>query len=247
MFIYKIENKFNGKVYIGLTTKSEVGIRWNQHISALKSDRHTNPHLQNAWNKYGHLNFDFTIISEFPDDFDIKELGNIEIRTIALYDSYRNGYNLTPGGDGVRRLPEEFKYTICKAGKTHSGTPQFCIYDRNGKMLIRSVDKAFLESFLPLLNSDEEAGLKAIAETKEFKYTICKNGKNSSGTPRFCILDRNGKKLIQSVNKDFLDFVVELLNSNEFEWVIKESGKFKLVNKKLLKELYNNYDCEVLI
>jgi hypothetical protein len=43
--IYKIINKINNKYYVG-------------------SSKHINPHLQNAWNKYGQNNFDFVITEE---------------------------------------------------------------------------------------------------------------------------------------------------------------------------------------
>ena len=236
----------NHKKYIGKTRRTDVTVRWNEHIKALNAGNHINKYLQNAWKKYGFANFDFTIVSEYPADYDERLLADAEIKYIDFFDSFRNGYNLTVASIGDEE-PVFWKYTVCKHGKTTAGTQQFCIYDRNAKPLILSVDKDFLEDFLPLLNSDEEAGLKAIAETKEFKYTVCKHGKNTAGTPLFCIYDRNHKHLIRSVNKDFLGFVVELLNSNESEWVVKEDSKFKLRNKKLLKELYQNYDCEVLV
>ena len=58
--IYKITNTITGDYYIG----SSVNIRrrlW-KHELALIGNYHANPHLQNAWNKYGKDCFEFTIV-----------------------------------------------------------------------------------------------------------------------------------------------------------------------------------------
>lgn len=52
--IYKIQNKVNGKYYLG--SSSDVGRRWGAHKNALRKGC-SSPHLQNAWNKYGEANF----------------------------------------------------------------------------------------------------------------------------------------------------------------------------------------------
>lgn len=44
--IYKIENKVNGKVYIGQSI--DIKIRWYNHRKELNGNRHHNEHLQNA-------------------------------------------------------------------------------------------------------------------------------------------------------------------------------------------------------
>ena len=64
--IYMIRNKVNGKMYIGQAIEME-GVRWKTHRRELKGDYHENKHLQNAWNKYGQDNF------EFSTDFIPKE------------------------------------------------------------------------------------------------------------------------------------------------------------------------------
>ncbi len=62
--IYKIINKINGKYYVGSTNYF-----WNrrrQHQMMLTENRHTNPHLQSSWNKYGEENFIFQVIEKVP-------------------------------------------------------------------------------------------------------------------------------------------------------------------------------------
>ena len=58
--------------------------------------RHTYK-LYNAVQKYGAENF---FVETIEDNIPIEELDQKEISYIAKYDSYNNGYNSTPGGDG---------------------------------------------------------------------------------------------------------------------------------------------------
>lgn len=60
--IYKIENKVNGKLYIGSTINFKK--RWWKHKALLRHGKHPNSHLQASWIKYGENNFAFTIVEE---------------------------------------------------------------------------------------------------------------------------------------------------------------------------------------
>lgn len=93
--IYEIVNIINNKRYIGLSTN--VYNRWKQHVNALESNTHHNAHLQSAWNKYPKDSFRFNIVERCEKE----ELVDREIYWIAFYDSFRNGYNDTIGGEGV--------------------------------------------------------------------------------------------------------------------------------------------------
>jgi group I intron endonuclease len=58
--IYKIECAASGKVYIGSAVS--IRARWASHRSNLRNNRHSNRHLQNAWNKYGEISFVFSVV-----------------------------------------------------------------------------------------------------------------------------------------------------------------------------------------
>ncbi|WP_057510870.1 GIY-YIG nuclease family protein [Staphylococcus simulans] len=92
--IYKIKNLVNGKCYIGLTT---VGIRrrFKEHCIA-KS------YIGSAIRKYGKDNFVISVI-DYADNF--NELQRKEIYYIDKYDTFKNGYNLTLGGEGNCTTP----------------------------------------------------------------------------------------------------------------------------------------------
>lgn len=94
-YIYKIVNQITNEKYVGQTTN--FSRRKKDHLSALRNNKHINPKLQNAWNKYGEDSFYWEYKSY---DLTKEELDNLEIETIEIENSYTNGYNLTKGGTG---------------------------------------------------------------------------------------------------------------------------------------------------
>ena len=92
--IYKIENKINGKVYVGQSVN--IKLRWEKHKSDLINKTHVNIYLQHSFDKYGIDNFSFKII----ELCDKSQLSNREIYWIDKLNSFKNGYNLTTGGEG---------------------------------------------------------------------------------------------------------------------------------------------------
>lgn len=93
-YIYQIENLVTHESYIGQTINFKQ--RQKTHINQLKGNRHENPKLQNAWNKYGEQEFHFRVW-EFEINSE-EELNKLECEYIKKYDSLNNGYNLVEGG-----------------------------------------------------------------------------------------------------------------------------------------------------
>ena len=52
--VYCIQNKINGKVYIGSTSR-DFETRFKEHKRLLLENRHHCSYLQRAWNKYGEM------------------------------------------------------------------------------------------------------------------------------------------------------------------------------------------------
>ena len=95
-YIYQIINKVDGRRYVGQTINLHK--RKQTHFSKLRNNKHPNILLQQAWNEWGEENFSFEY-----EEIEIKDentLNEAEINTIAKYNSYLNGYNRTPGGQG---------------------------------------------------------------------------------------------------------------------------------------------------
>ena len=99
--IYKFTNKINNKCYIGVTN---IGFdeRKKQHIHSSKKPKYQ---FHKAIKKYGIDSFLEEILEK---DIKTKKLANkLEIYYINLFNSYKNGYNMTEGG-GLRG---NFKHT----------------------------------------------------------------------------------------------------------------------------------------
>jgi group I intron endonuclease len=60
--IYKIENLYNQKAYIGRSVN--ISYRIWEHKNDLKKGKDLCSYLQNAWNKYGETCFVFDILEE---------------------------------------------------------------------------------------------------------------------------------------------------------------------------------------
>ena len=103
--IYMIQNKVNGKIYIGQGV--DIERRWKDHKRELKGNRHHNTHLQNSWNINGEDNFEFTIICEC-DENQLNTFEQYYIFELMSYDP-EIGYNKSYGGGGCRATEETRK------------------------------------------------------------------------------------------------------------------------------------------
>jgi len=96
--IYKIQNKINGKIYVGQSSNIEQ--RWKVHKTLIKNKNIQNKEekqltkIELAYLKYNIEDFNFEIIEECSQE----ELNEREKYWIHYYDSYYNGYNSTLGG-----------------------------------------------------------------------------------------------------------------------------------------------------
>lgn len=95
MYIYKITNLLNGKVYIGQTRRT-VEQRYKEHIQcAIRGDGF---YLACAMRNYGIDNFKVETIASTDNLERLNELEKFYIREYKS-DSDKFGYNLSPGGD----------------------------------------------------------------------------------------------------------------------------------------------------
>lgn len=107
-YIYSIKNILNNKQYIGQTIHLKKRIV--QHFSNAKNMSNTSP-LYNSIRKNKKDNFKVKVLEEIKCDLqeDLwKRLNETEKYYIKKYNSVKNGYNLTEGGEGIKG----YKYTI---------------------------------------------------------------------------------------------------------------------------------------
>jgi len=131
--IYQWRNLIDNKVYIGQTINFEK--RKKRHLHQLIKNKHYNPHLQSAWNKYGESNFIFEILQEINDcnkldDIETQMINNIDVSmryNIFLVAATRRGIKhsektkklLSKALKG-KKLTEEHKAKISPLGRQHS-------------------------------------------------------------------------------------------------------------------------------
>lgn len=91
--IYKITNDRTGEVYVGQA--KDLKRRENTHFRQLAQGKHHNSGLQEDHDKGD--TFSFEVIEELPDAT-LADLKNKESHYINKFNSFREGYNQTPGG-----------------------------------------------------------------------------------------------------------------------------------------------------
>ena len=127
--IYLIRNKINGKCYVGQTQKekgfngryyhSGEGIErvYKHHKLIKERSGYYNKHLLHSIEKYGFEAFEINKCLDYA--FSLEELNIKEKVYIQLYNSFKNGYNETLGGEGVEgHIPtEETRQRMSEANK----------------------------------------------------------------------------------------------------------------------------------
>lgn len=160
--IYKVVNKINKKLYIGLTTKS-LEDRKIVHFNHSKYG--SKLYFHNAIRKYGKENYEWSEI----DSADTKEdLIYLEKYWIHFWNTNKQGYNLTLGGDGIfgYKHTEENKENI---GKAHLGNT----YGSGNKGIPKS-EKGKENMRKAKLGNTYGSGNKGISKSEECKANMRK-------------------------------------------------------------------------
>jgi len=119
MFLNKVTDMF----YIGSAFNFEN--RWKNHKIELRLNRHCNPYLQSAWNKYGEESFKFYVL-EYVDKTDLISREQFWIDKLKAYDR-EIGYNLcqTAGNVAGRKASEETKVLLSTIRKGKKRSEEF--------------------------------------------------------------------------------------------------------------------------
>lgn len=123
-YIYKITNKINDKIYVGKTLDT-IENRWREHKNDYQKRRNEKRPLYSAMRKYGIDNFFIEKIEECS----IDEINSREIYWIKYYNSFKNGYNATKGGDGKHYLDYDLIYNTYMQVKSIKETAKLCHCD----------------------------------------------------------------------------------------------------------------------
>lgn len=169
----------NNKKYIGQTIRN-YNIRWNEHKrhSNEQSCKLYNCHFYRAIRKYGWDSFKWEILEtiECENLKDLrKQLDLLEIEFISKYDSFKNGYNSTPGGDhsvidpksvlvfsdkgellnSFENAREASEYFDLRINLIQSACGRFTYYTRynNQRLIFRWYDDTVTKEDLDVLNN----------------------------------------------------------------------------------------------
>jgi len=163
MFIYKITNLINEKIYVGQTV-SPLTVRLSQHFhQSLK--KNGDGLLGKAIRKYGRENF---IIEQIDAASCLEELNNKEVFWISRLESHvtSGGYNLAFGGSsraGWKEDPTKTKARIAKNFK-----PIVCI--ETGEIFPSIKEAAEKMGITPGFLTNVLKGRKQTAKGCHFKF-----------------------------------------------------------------------------
>lgn len=166
MWVYAIENKVNGKLYVGQTVQDRVGKRWTAHKSVKSGSGRSA--IKAAIEKYGKKAFEFTAIAHAESQV---ELDGLEIYWIHHLGTIApNGYNLESGGGAGKLVSEE-----ARARMKASAVARF---EREGRRVV------------PLTPEQKQARRLAKAEQDRQRLRVnpprkgCKNTEEQNGAMR---------------------------------------------------------------
>ena len=201
--IYMYENKINKKVYIGKTIDEVKRIK-----SHLYESRKTSNKFYNAVRKYGWENFEYIIVDRFESSSKEElntELSNLEIFYIKKFDSIKNGYNTTEGGEGCKGLKHS------DSAKEKMSLRKKFLYENS---LVKPRKKSILQfsfegEFLKEWNSIKEASTE-LKLSRSHIINCCKGNRKSCGDFKWVYKDSF------SDNSDFVIEKLKLRNKDSY-------------------------------
>jgi len=193
MKVYCIENKIDGKKYVGIT-RGEIERRFKQHKTITKTKNSSNKsHIHNAMALYGIENF---IVYELDCAETKEELFEKEKYWIKTLNTKNNGYNETDGGEGTFgwKPTEEQR-------KQNSERIKKIMKNESHRQLLSEKSKNYWNS----LNEEEQIKRKKqFLEARELGYKTASKGKHwnlSDETKNKMSISRKGCKMSEETKK----------------------------------------------
>jgi group I intron endonuclease len=224
MKVYCIENKIDGKKYVGIT-RGEIERRFKQHKTITKTKNDSNKsHIHNAMALYGIENF---IVYELDYAETKEELFEKEKHWIKKLDTKNNGYNETDGGEGTFgwKPTEEQR-------KQNSERIKKVMENEEHKKLLSEKSKNYWN------NLDEEERnrrKKQFLEAREKIYRTASKGKHwnlSNETKQKISFAKKGKKASEETRKK-LSEIAKCRTGRKHSPETKEKMRLSALNRKL--------------
>jgi len=180
-YVYKIINKVNRKIYIGLSKDPDA--RFSSHCLSSLSPK---TRLGQSMKKYGIENFEMSVLEVHDTKEAVKAA---EIRLIAEHDSQNpdKGYNMTSGGDGCPNLSEESKEKMRAAGRIRRASPETrAKMSKAHKGRIMTSEHCNNLSIARLKTLSEKGAHQISEETKSLMSKASRGSKNPSAKLNEC-------------------------------------------------------------
>ena len=165
--IYVIYNTLNQKKYVGKAVN--IYRRMKHHVTSLNTkNKDENPHLINAWHKYGRNAFEYYVV-EYIDLENVEELNEVlsnrELFWMKELDSLNpeKGYNLRYDSKGKCFVSEETREKCRK-----SQIKRFESLEEREKL-----SKASIKAHLDNLESFENAKIKLAYANRKYRIAKC--------------------------------------------------------------------------
>lgn len=162
--VYKITNKINSKVYVGITVQGYKN-RWIKHCS--DAIRDSSFPLHSAIRKYGIDNFQIEIVEVCKTLEELKDREKCWIKELQSR-NFQNGYNVTDGGDGTfgRHHSEETKNKIRQKAIGRKVSEETREVFRNSstrskEILMYSISKEYIKTFRSTREASREIKVAA--------------------------------------------------------------------------------------
>ena len=174
--VYLITNQHNQKKYVG-QTRNQLSKRWNAHVWAARNSKIPSYHyvLARAIRKYGS---DAFVVEQIDTATSIEELNHKEKEWINKLGTFDNGYNMTMGGEGCRRICSEStkgKISAAMTGRVASlESRQKFSKTRTGHLVSVETREKISVALLAFYNTDEG---QSLLKEKGQKHSLLLRGK----------------------------------------------------------------------
>lgn len=234
--IYLITDLSNSKKYVGqVVQRRGYKTRFIEHLCGTKTAN--TRMLSNAIKKHGAENFIIELIeSDIPEsEIDAKEKFYIE--KYKTYYTYKNGYNMTAGGQGTHgyRHSAESRRKISEAGKIHwqkiQGTEELILRNQKISEKLKGQSK-----------SDVARRNYSLAARKRFSENPGTfSGRKHAESTKIKIAEKNGRpvgmynKVTEELLKTFLSAMEasRYLNENGYTSNISASTRIRTICNKV--------------
>ena len=196
--IYGIYCKSNSKLYIG--SSKTVYHRLAIHKSLLRANTHFNIYLQRTYNKYGEDNFQFTVIEEVENIWNLLQREQWYIDTLGTL--IPDGFNIAKDTKAPMAGKKHSNESKLKMSLSQSGKNNAMFGRKHTKESKRKMSKSTKE----MMTDEHKAFLSELASKRTGKRNSF-HGKSHNNTTRDKI-----RKARQVFDKNQISHIRELLN-----------------------------------